>query len=421
MKSYLSSAASIIEYSLIALLPLSTLWAVSGLALGPVAAPSLILISVGQVVMAILLWWFTHQKGERAKMLLSRSVFQSTEQFITLYERSPTPYLTIDRTGAILQFNQAAVRLFQATVYTLGAHNIFDFLAVSDEESQSIIVGKVYSGITIDDKEMRLETIEKEVRYVLLSVYEYEQVDERLVSLVDVSQQKIVDQAKSEFVSLATHQLRTPIAAIRWNVELLEKNLRPQKTEDQARYLVKIERNVLRMISLINDFLNVSKLETGTFATSLEEIALAPFIDSVIDEYSEKIIEKKLRLEKTTTPADLRFTTDQRLLHIFLSNLLSNAVKYSATEGKVAFGYELIAHELVFRIADTGIGIPNPEIKQLFTKFYRASNAQRNQAEGTGLGLYIVKQSVEKLGGSVSVSSEENVQTEFVVRLPYSN
>jgi len=122
---------------------------------------------------------------------------------------------------------------------------------------------KIEAGITINDQEMPMNTVDDKLIWVMVSVVPYRNIGESLVSLVDVTDQKNVDTAKSEFVALATHQLRTPIAAIRWNAELLGKSFKGSETESQARYLDKVNRNVLRMIALINDFLSVSKLENG--------------------------------------------------------------------------------------------------------------------------------------------------------------
>jgi signal transduction histidine kinase len=172
------------------------------------------------------------------------------------------------------------------------------------------------------------------------------------------------------------------------------------------------------MIALINDFLSVSKLETGSFATTLEAVPLAGFFASVVDEYTENITEKRLQLSTSFEPADFVFTTDKHLLHIIVSNLVSNAVKYSTHDGYLHITYRLEAGSIRIEVANQGIGIPPQEIGNLFTKFYRATNAQAHHTEGTGLGLYVVKQSTEKLGGTIEVASVENGETKFAVQLP---
>lgn len=349
---------------------------------------------------------------------VSQTSFATEEEFSSLYDRSPVAYLTIDTGGKVQRHNQAAVHLFQATADTLKLVNFYQRLVLTDTINPSILKGKIQAGITINDMEVLLESAAGTQVWVLLSVYLHQDKNLRLISLMDITQQKIVDTAKSEFVALATHQLRTPISAIRWNVELLERNLRETVTEDQIRYLTKIERNVMRMISLINDFLSVSKLEMGTFAAKEEELNLSEFFDSVLDEFTEKITQKRLTLVRDDIPPQAVIKTDSRLFHIIVSNLLSNAVKYVKQDGQVTLTYQLQGEKLKIVISDNGIGVPAAEYDRLFTKFFRASNAQTQETEGTGLGLYVVKQSVEMLRGHIIFESVENEGTTFTIEIP---
>lgn len=372
-----------------------------------------------QVVAVVILQSLFTKTNEQLKNSQTQISLASSEQFVSLYERSPIPYLSLDVKGCVVMFNPAAVRLFETTNDNILGLKFSDYLTLEDENDLSMLLGKLFADHTIVDQEVQLHTEKGSLRWLLLSVYVYELGEQRLVSMIDITHQKAVDAAKTDFVALATHQLRTPIAAIRWNVELLMRNLASSKTEAQANYLTKIDRNVMRMLALINDFLSVSKLEMGTFATSSENINLTEFSDSIVDEYDQKFVESKIFFERSDNPPNLNFVSDPRLLHIIISNLLSNAVKYVPPEGKIKYQYELVGNELVITVADSGIGIPSDELDKLFTKFFRARNAYSHQASGTGLGLYIVKQSAEKLGGSISVTSEENIGTTFVVRLPY--
>lgn len=350
--------------------------------------------------------------------LQTQKDFAETEEFDSLYERSPVAYLVVDVAGSVKTFNPAAVNLLHATKDAMNKVNFFRLILPDTEVDVAVLQQKIQAGMTVNDKEVALQTASGEKVWVIMSIYNHRNKGLRLISLVDVTEQKNVDTAKSEFVALATHQLRTPIAAIRWNVELLHKNMGETVTEKQLRYLTKIERNVLRMISLINDFLSVSKLEMGTFAASIETMNLSEFFDSVLDEYQEKITEKNLQLIRNDEPPQAYVKTDSRLFHIIVSNLLSNAVKYIVPDGKLTLTYELSGESLRIVAADTGIGIPEGELDKMFTKFYRASNAQAHQTEGTGLGLYVVKQSVDILNGTITVESQENVGTKFVVTVP---
>jgi PAS domain S-box-containing protein len=345
-----------------------------------------------------------------------QSSFAANEEFSTLYQSSPVAYITMDSKGKVLDFNPAAIRLLHGESDVMVEENFFD--RVHPDFDFSIILGKIKSGLTVNDEEVPLCTFEKEHIWTKLSIHSRPFEEKRMLSLIDITEQKAVDTAKSEFVALATHQLRTPIAAIRWNVELLEKKMADTLTEDQSRYLVKINRNVGRMVSLINDFLSVSKLEMGTFASNQEAVNLTEFFDSIVDEFTEKISQKNISLNRTDNPPQLQVTIDSRLLHIIVSNLMSNATKYSNPNGTLDFSYTLEGTTLHIVVKDDGIGIPESELERLFSKFFRATNAQTHQTQGTGLGLYVVKQSVEKLGGTIEVSSQENQGAQFNVALP---
>jgi len=360
---------------------------------------------------------FVQRRADSWLMATSmQSSFAANEEFSTLYQSSPVAYITMDSKGKVLDFNPAAIRLLHGESDVMTQENFFD--RVHPDFDFSIILGKIKSGLTVNDEEVPLCTFEKEHIWTKLSIHSRPFEEKRMLSLIDITEQKAVDTAKSEFVALATHQLRTPIAAIRWNVELLEKKMSDTLTEDQSRYLVKINRNVGRMVSLINDFLSVSKLEMGTFASNQEAVNLSEFFDSIVDEFTEKISQKNITLNRTDNPPQLQVTIDSRLLHIIVSNLMSNATKYSNPNGTLDFSYTLEGTTLHIVVKDDGIGIPESELERLFSKFFRATNAQTHQTQGTGLGLYVVKQSVEKLGGTIEVSSQENQGAQFNVAVP---
>lgn len=342
--------------------------------------------------------------------------FAANEEFNSLYQSSPVAYITIDSNGKMVDFNPAAINLLHGTSNEMVNQNFFDL--VHPDFDASIMQGKIRSGLTINDETIPIHSYTEDNLWVSLSVYSQRFEDQRMLSLVDVTEKRAVDTAKSEFVALATHQLRTPIAAIRWNVELLEKKSKDTMTPDQERYFVKINRNVQRMVHLINDFLSVSKLEMGTFASSQEALNVSEFFDSILDEFSEKITEKGLVVDRQDNPPQTKIMTDGRLFHIIISNLVSNSTKYLNPQGALTLTYELVGNKLIIVVADNGIGIPEEEIGRLFSKFFRATNAQTHQTQGTGLGLYVVKQSVEKLGGTIEVVSRENEGARFVVELP---
>lgn len=380
-----------------------------------------LLLSQAMVAMVVVVWYLVKSMSKpKISSAKENELMASLAQFKSLYKHSPVPYLTIDGKDLIKSHNLAATRLFRTTIDDLKDTDIVNYLTLEDENELSVLLGKIETGYSFTDEEVQLRARDGALLWVSLSMFSGSSKGTRLVSMVDITRKKMIDIAKTEFVSLATHQLRTPVAAIRWNLDLMRKGL--EKASDIEKlfgYLDRVERNSIRMTTLIDDFLNVSKLETGTFATSSEMIELSNFFQSVVEEYTGSVEEKKINLKRSEQPSKLSLLADKRLLHIIVSNLLSNAVKYVPESGVVVLQYELKDKEVVITVADSGIGIPVDQLDNLFTKFFRARNAERQATEGTGLGLYVVKQSVEKLGGTIAVSSVEGQGTTFEVRLLY--
>ena len=372
---------------------------------------------VAGVAICIFLLYYAQRKIDGWLVATSmQNSITSNDEFNSLYQSSPVAYITIDSAGNMMDFNPAAINLLSGTADEMIDQNFFKM--VHPDFDSSVIEGKIKAGVTLNEEELAIKSYAGDDIWVNLSANSERLDEHRTLSLMDITEKRAVDTAKSEFVALATHQLRTPIAAIRWNVELLEKKMKETITPEQDRYFVKINRNVQRMVHLINDFLSVSKLEMGTFASSQEALNLTEFFDSILDEFSEKITEKSLAVDRYDNPPNTQIMTDSRLFHIIVSNLVSNATKYLNPQGSLTLTYDIEGTNLKLVVGDNGIGIPKEEIVRLFSKFFRATNAQTHQTQGTGLGLYVVKQSIEKLGGSITVQSSENEGATFTVELP---
>lgn len=349
-------------------------------------------------------------------------LMQAKAQLEHLFEHSPVPYLRVSPAGKIREANLAAIRLFQSNVNEIVTLQFFSHVVIPTEEDLSMLHGKLRSGVSVTDIEAQIQTVANEWRWVRLSIYTPGiNATEHLVTLVDITQQKKIDQAKSEFVALAAHQLRTPVVAIRWNLELLSGNPVLATDNSATTHVRKAARNAARMLSLIGDFLSVSKLETGTFEAEPGRFDFSAYLADVVDEFAGVIRQQKvtLSLEKPTEPAIIN--ADRRLLHIVTSNLISNAIKYTPATGKITVAYQVSGSTVILRVRDTGIGIPAEDQTHLFSKFFRASNARTHQAEGTGLGLYIVKQSLEKMGGTIHVQSAVGEGTEFTASFPLTS
>ncbi len=239
-----------------------------------------------------------------------------------------------------------------------------------------------------------------------------------IIMFRDVTVEKSIDQSKTEFVSLASHQLRTPLTAIGWYTEMLMSNDVGKTTKKQREYLSEISTSTKRMVDLMNALLNVSRIDLGTFAIEPEMVDVTEIAESVIKEQEPTIALKKMKVTHAYDKGIPKMSMDPRLTRIVFQNLLSNAIKYTPEKGSIHMAVEKQKDKIRISVSDNGYGIPKSNQVKIFTKLYRADNILIKDTDGTGLGLYIVKEIVEQSGGSISFTSEENKGTTFYVIFP---
>lgn len=236
----------------------------------------------------------------------------------------------------------------------------------------------------------------------------------------DITEEKRIDTAKSELISLASHQLRTPLAAINWYSEALLSGDLGKLQPEQKKYLKQIFSANQKMIELVYDFLNVSRIELGTFTLKITRLDVEEVAEDILRELEPQIKAKNLAVSRDFGKGLQKLNMDRKILRIIFQNLLSNSVKYTETAGKIRVRCRLSPDggQLVIEEEDNGLGIPKSQQDKIFCKLFRAENIQKLDTEGTGLGLYIMKSLVDFCKGSISFESEENKGTKFKVCLP---
>jgi PAS domain S-box-containing protein len=235
----------------------------------------------------------------------------------------------------------------------------------------------------------------------------------------DITREKEIDKAKSEFVSLASHQLRTPLTSISWYTEMILKGDVGDVIPGQKKYLEEIYQGNQRMIELVNTLLDVSRIELGTFKVEPKPTDIIKLAESVLNEQKVEIEKNNLIITENFSKNVPIFSTDPKLLRMVFQNLLSNAVAYTPINGKIEFAISFDGKKTIrIKVSDTGYGIPKNQQDQIFTKLFRADNIRDKETDGTGLGLYIVKSIVKNSGGEIWFESEENKGTTFYVSLP---
>ncbi len=233
-----------------------------------------------------------------------------------------------------------------------------------------------------------------------------------------VAQLKELDSAKTEFMSTVSHELRTPLTSIAGYLEMLRDGDAGELAPAQRRMLDVIGRNTSRLRSLIEDLLILSRIEAGTFRTTRSPVDLAGLVTGVAAA-TAPVAEKASVALRTDVTGPLPVSADADQLDKVVAGLLSNAVKFTPAGGSVTVTGRADGDHVVLTIADTGMGVPDAEKHQLFSRFFRASNAVHRAIPGTGLGLAIVRTIVENHDGTVEIASVENAGTTVTVRLPH--
>lgn len=231
----------------------------------------------------------------------------------------------------------------------------------------------------------------------------------------DISEKREMEKAKSEFFTLASHQLKTPLAGMALAVDLLERGAAGPVNEELQEYLDELHDSIARMDDTIKSLLNTSKLELGLLVFEKEPIIIKEIALRIIEDVSpllrKKGLELKIELGDNLPTADI----DRRAIRLILENLVSNAIRYTGESGMITISLVQQGEKLLLTVADTGCGIPKQDHGNIFKKSFRSDNAKRVSNAGTGLGLYMVKSIADKVGVKIWFDSEEGKGSTFYV------
>ncbi len=255
-------------------------------------------------------------------------------------------------------------------------------------------------------------------------------IDRILLVEINVTKQKLIEEEqrkalererelgemKSRFVSMASHEFRTPLSAILSSASLIEKYENTEQQPNRLKHTERIKSSVGNLTNILNDFLSLDKLSSNVIQSEINEVNVCEIIEYAVSELESIKKQGQEVIFEFLGEGDCIFKTDEKILKNIMINLISNGLKYSQTNGKVIVELYLDNKDLCIKVQDFGIGIPEEEQSKLFQRFFRAENVSNIQ--GTGLGLNIVKKYVEILEGDISFESKLNEGTIFIIRLP---
>ncbi len=348
------------------------------------------------------------------------------EKIDTLLQSIGDGVFAVDDKMKIIAFNESAEKISgfsKKEVIDKKFNDYIKFINEKDNSPADGFVNEVMSSKTVSEMPEGTLLVRKDGKKIPVadSAAPIKDVYGKIIGCIivfrDISNKIKIDKMKSEFVSIASHQLRTPLTGIQWVSERLMK-ISDSLPEKERGYVNDVYMSAKRLSRLVDDLLNVSRIEGGKVAIVPERIDVVKFLNDYFQEIQPLVIQKNITLTLEKEEESIEMNTDRSALQNIYQSLISNAIEYTPEEGEVIVRLKKSDKNVLFEVTDTGIGIPKNDQETIFEKFTRGVNAVEVKTDGTGFGLYIAKQTTDLLGGEISFETEENKGTTFFVKLP---
>ena len=354
-----------------------------------------------------------------------KEVEEERERTLSIIANFVDGLLNFNMENELILINAEAEKIFCLKNQEVTGKSVSDLAKISSLKSLMEII----SGSQKPVKTKKIEEVfKKELKISEKLILEVSTIpvvreDERtgtLVILHNVTREKLVEKLKTEFVSISAHQLRTPLSAIKWTIKMLTDGDLGELNQGQKEFLDKIYVSNERMIALINDLLDVTRIEEGRYVYELTKVFFVDLIQKMVDSYKNEFSDKEIKFSFKKPRTMPKLSVDVEKINLVFQNLFDNALKYTNKGGKVnvLLEYNKKKKEIVFSIKDTGIGIAKDQQDRIYTRFFRGGNALKIETEGSGLGLYIAKNIVDAHHGKVWFESEEGKGSTFSFSLP---
>lgn len=351
---------------------------------------------------------------------LDRAILESIEYGV----------VTVDREGNVTGSNPAAAALLATDASAMTGKPVEDVIRICGHRGNPLEGAHPVRACLQDGRGQRspvnahfnvrrADEALLPVMYTVSPLMEQNKVFGAIVVFQDITEERRLDYLKSEFISLASHQLRTPLSALRWYVELFAEDKKHLDAEQKG-YLKEMQTSIERMVALLTSLLHAAHLEGDNLEPEIQKVDLSQIMQEVNDDCQALVHEQGLKCELSAPKKSVAIQTDPTLLRIVLQNLVSNAVKYTPKDSKrpIMLKLDESSGSVHISVQDQGMGIPSAEQTRVFQKFFRARNVRKRDTDGNGLGLYITRSIVERLGGAIHFTSEENKGSVFTVTFP---
>lgn len=257
---------------------------------------------------------------------------------------------------------------------------------------------------------------------ISLDITSIKETEERILQLAgsiekkteEIIEQKQIEKQKDEFISIASHELKTPLTTIKSFTEILKMQF--GKEQKALHYLEKMDKEIDRLTGLVNELLDVSKIQSGGLTLNRERVDLIEFINEVVEDIQPTSTQHKIIFKKKSSLG--KILMDKHRIYQVLINLISNAIKYSPKSNKVIISVDKTPYEAIFSVKDFGIGITKRDKKKIFDAFFQANTTIRQSYSGLGLGLHISKEIISRHGGKISVYSKKGIGSLFKFSIP---